>query len=125
MNKKVIILIVSPPGDLQIGLQALLTTHLDVDVLVVGEGDSALKVIEKYNPALVILDQDVPGIMVPMIVQNIKTNWPKSRCIVLANDNHQRQVLLDAGAEFVIVKGLPGAKLIAEIKQLLEIRNLQ
>ena len=59
MNTKLVVLIVSPPGDLQIGLQALLTTHLDIDVLVVGEAASALKVIEKNNPAIVILDQDI------------------------------------------------------------------
>ena len=119
MNTKQTILIVSPPGDLQIGLQALLTTHLDVDVLVVGEADFASKVIERYNPALVILDQDTPGEMVPTLIKNIKPNWPQTRCLVLANDDDGRQALLDAGAEFVVIKGLSGAKLIDNVQKLL------
>jgi DNA-binding NarL/FixJ family response regulator len=119
LNTKVVILIVSPPSDLQIGLQALLTTHLDVDVLVVGEGASALKVIERHNLSLVILDQDIPGNVVPTLVKNIKTNWPETQSLVLANDDHGRQALLDIGAESVVIKGLPGVKLIAEIQRLL------
>ena len=72
-NSKPLILIVAPPGDLQIGLQALLTTHLEVDVLVTSEGSSALKVIERHNPDLVILDHDLPRNNVPMMIQQIKS----------------------------------------------------
>lgn len=122
MNTKLVILIVSPPGDLQIGLQALLTTHLDVDVLVVGEGSSALTVIKRQYPALVVLDQDIPGHKSEMRVQNIKTIWPEIICIVLVNEEQGRQKLLDAGADLVVIKGLPGSKLIDEIKRLLGLK---
>ena len=118
MSTKLLILIISPPGDLQIGLQALLATHFDVDVLAVSNGSSALKVIERHNPALVILDQDISG-NTASIVLNIKTSWPKIICIVLVSDDHGRKKAVDAGADLVIIKGLPGAKLIAEIKRLL------
>ena len=79
-------LIVSPPGDIQIGLQALLKTHLDVDVLVVGKGSSALKVINHQNPAAIILDHNFPGNTGPIIIRDIETNWPGIICIVLIND---------------------------------------
>ncbi len=62
-NSTPLILIVAPPGDLQIGLQALLTTHLEVDVLVTAEGSSALRIIERHNPSLVILEYDLPRTM--------------------------------------------------------------
>lgn len=114
------LLIVSPPGDLQIGLQALITVHLDVDVLVVGEGSSALKVIARQFPALVILDQDIPGNTVAGLIKNIKTNWPEIHCMVLVNDEQGRHKLVDAGADLIVTKGLPGGMLIAEIKRLLD-----
>ena len=114
----------APPGDLQIGLQALLTTHLDVDVLVVGEGSSALKVIERHTPALVILDHDLPGDTAPKIVHDIKTKWPEIICIVLVNDDQGRQKIINAGADLIVIKGLPGAKLIGEIKRLLNLKGL-
>ena len=123
MDTKLVVLIVSPPGNLQIGLQALLTTHLDVDVLVVGDGSSALKVIERNNPAMIILDQDIPGSTVTTLVHHIKTSWPEIRCLVLAKDDPSRQTLCDSGADLVVIKGLPGAKLVAEIKGLLDLEE--
>lgn len=60
-NSTPLILIVVPPGDLQIGLQALLTTRLEVDVLVTGEESSAMKVVERHNPAMVNPGSRPPG----------------------------------------------------------------
>ncbi len=124
MGTKPVILIVAPPGDLQIGLQALLTIRLEVDVLVTGEGSSALKVIERHNPALVILDHDLPRNTAPMIIQRIKSSWPDIRCIVLVNDDEGRQKVLGTGADLIVIKGLPGVKLVAEIKKLLHPERL-
>ena len=125
MSTKLLILIISPPGDLQIGLQALLTTHLDGDVLVIGEGSSALKVIERHKPALVILDQDIPGNTVAMLVHNVKTSWPEIICVVLVNNDQGRQEAIDAGGDLIVVKGMPGAKLIAEIRKLLDVEEIE
>jgi DNA-binding response OmpR family regulator len=119
LNNKLVVLIISPPGDLQIGLQALLTTRLDVAVLAVGDGSSALKVIERHNPALVILDQDIPGSTVTTLIHHIKTSRPEIICIVLVNDDQARSKIIGAGSDLIVIKGLPGAKLIAEIKRLL------
>lgn len=123
-NSKPLILIVAPPGDLQIGLQALLTTHLEVDVLVTGKGSSALKVIERHNPDLVILDHDLPRNNVPMMIQQIKSIWPGIRCIVLVKDDEGRQKVLGTGAELIVIKGLPGGKLITEIEKFLPAERL-
>ncbi len=119
-----VILIVAPPGDLQIGLQALLAARLEVDVLVTGEGSSALKVIERHNPALVILDHDLPRNTAPLISQRIKSSWPDILCIVLVNDDEGRQKVLGAGADLIVIKGLPGVKLVAEIEKLLRPERL-
>ena len=125
MNAKSVVLIVSPPGDLQIGLQALLTTHLDVDVLVVSKAASALKIIERNNPAMVILDQDIPEGRVTTLIHKIKISWPETHCIVLVNDDQARQKVIDAGADLIVIKGLPGAKLVAKIKGLLGIDEIK
>jgi DNA-binding NarL/FixJ family response regulator len=118
LKKKLVVLIASPPGDLQIGLQAILTVHMDVDLLVVGAGSSALKVIERHHPALVIIDQDIPTTSAWILVENIKTNWPELPCVVLVNDDQSRQAFIKTGADLIVIKGMPGAKLIAEIKKL-------
>ena len=118
-NSKPLILIVAPPGDLQIGLQALLTARLEVDVLVTGEESSAMKVINRYNPALVILDHDLPRNTAPLIIQQIKSSWPDICCVVLVNDDGGRQEVLGQGADHIVIKGLPGAKLVTEIEEFL------
>ena len=123
MNTKIVILIVSPPGDLQIGLQALLTTHMDADVLVTGKVSSALQVIERYKPVLVILDQDIQKENAPRIIQEIKMRWPEIRCVVLVNDEKRQGGFVDAGAEIIITKGFPGSKLIDEIKKVIKEEN--
>ena len=124
MNDTLVALIVSPPGDLQIGLQALLNTHLDVDVLVVSDGSSVLKVVERHTPALVILDQDIHGSDVTALIQQIQTSWPEIICIVLVNDDQARLRIIDAGSDLIVnIKGLPGAKLIEKIKHMLKTHN--
>ena len=125
LNTNIVVLIVSPPGDLQIGLQALLTTHLDVDVLVVSKAASALKIIERNNPAMIILDQDIPEGRVTTLIHKIKNSWSEIRCIVLVNDDQARQKIIDAGADLIVIKGLPGAKFIAEIKRLLDMEEIK
>jgi len=109
-------LIVAPPGNLQIGLQALLTTRLEVDVLVTGNETSAMKVIKRHNPALVILDDNLPKEIVPTIIEAVRTNSPDIACIVMINDEAHRQYLTDEGADLVLLKGIPPARLISIIE---------
>ena len=123
-NNKPLILIIAPPGDLQIGLQALLTARLEVDVLVTGEESSAMKVITRYNPALVILDHHLPGNSAPMIIKRIKSRIPEMRCVVLVNDEQERQKVVCTGADLIVIKGLPGGKLVTEIEKILSPERL-
>ena len=119
-NQKPIILIVSPPSDLQIGLQALLTTYLEVDVYVTSESSSALKALARYLPDLVILDQDLPENSEFEIAREINANWPETAMFVLVNKDNDRNKFSSLGVDRTITKGLPGLELIAEIKMLLQ-----
>ena len=119
-NQKPIILIVSPPSDLQIGLQALLTTYLEVDVYVTSESSSALKALARYLPDLVILDQDLPDISGNEIAREIKNNWPEMRMVVFVNNDEGKKIFSTLGVDQIITKGVPAQELIDEIKTLLQ-----
>jgi DNA-binding NarL/FixJ family response regulator len=119
MTMKQMVLIVAPPGDLQIGLQALLAVLPDVEVLVAAEGPLALEVIERHAPRLVILDDDLPGDAALLSANRIKARWPEIRCLVLVRDEQQRQRVGKTNADLVLIKGYPAAKLIAAIEGLL------
>jgi len=119
VEPKPTILILAMPGDLQTSLQMLLSLLSDVAVLVTATGYSALRAIEGYAPALVIFDFALNGGDPQMIVDMIKVRWPTIPCLVLVNDAQQRQRAQDAGADLVLVKGYPAAKLLAAVENLL------
>ena len=123
MNKetrnRMVILLVSPPGDLQISLQALVNAHLTTDLLVIGEADSVINIIVRHNPKLIIIDQEITRESVSDLVNEIKSKRPDILCIVLLNDDDDQQKIIDAGADLAVVKGLKGSKLIAMVKDLL------
>lgn len=119
LNTKRMILIVAPPGNLQIGLQALLTAHLDAHVLVTGKGSSALQVIEIHKPAIVILDEDLLEDAFEMIFQSNQTSYPGAVLIVIVNEEDSRQKMLGKGADYALLKGFSPQKLVALIGGLL------
>ena len=119
MAMKQMMLIVALPGDLQIGLQALLTVLHDVEVLVAAEGALALEVIERHGPSLVILDHDLPGNAALLAANEIKARWPDIRCLVLVNGEQERRRMQKTDVDLVLIKGYPAAKLIAAIEGLL------
>jgi DNA-binding NarL/FixJ family response regulator len=123
VETKPTILILAMPGDLQTSLQMLLSLLCDVAVLVTAESSSALQAIEKYAPALVIMDFALPGEDLPKIVHLIKANLPTIPCLVLVDDEQQRQRAQNTGADLVLVKGYPAAKLLAAIEGLLSQRE--
>ena len=113
------VLIINPPGELQIGLQALLTSHLDLDVLVVSEIESAIKIFETFNPSLILLDQNISKKDPVSLVSRIKNSWPEILCLVLVNDDLSYQRLDQTDADLIIVKGLMGEDLVKKIRILL------
>ena len=118
-ESRYIILLACPPGDLQIGLQALLRTHLNADVLVVGELSSLINLMNRQEPDLVILDQDISRDAAAMVIMNIKTRWPGIPCLVLINDDQNQNIMREAGCDHACVKGLKGTELVGVIKDLL------
>jgi len=124
LNNRLVILLVSPPGNLQIGLQALIKAHLEVDVLAIGDISSLFSVIEKQKPDLVILDQDTQKVDAPQIVKEITARWSKMRVFVLVNDDEGHDSFLGMGADWIVTKGIPGLKLIDEIKKAIEEEKL-
>jgi DNA-binding NarL/FixJ family response regulator len=119
METKPTILILASPGNFQTSLQTLLSLLNDVAVLVTGEGTSVMQIIEKHIPSLVILDFDLPGENMPIVAKRIKERWPNIPCLVLVDNEQQRQQAKGTGVDLVLVKGYPASKLITAIEGLL------
>ena len=120
-----VILIVATPGNLQAGLQALLTKLPDVETLVATDERSTLRAVERHNPALVILDYEVSGDDYRAMVRQIKGQRPTIRCLVLVDQVEEREDALENGADAVLIKGYPALKLIAVVEELMAIREIK
>lgn len=114
-------LIIARPGWLRESLQALVTAVPQIgSVDLVDDGLSALKVVTEHQPALVLLDTNLPEDEIPTVLRRIKARWPQTRCLVLADDGQQQQAAQAAGADDVLLKGYPAARLFVTIEELLK-----
>ena len=114
------LLLVARPGRMREGLQALLRTIPEIEI--VGQADwgsQALALIAQQQPALVLLDSSLtPGEMLSTLMQ-IKGEYPRTRCIVLVENAQQQDAARDAGADTALIRGFSAGVLHAAIDQVL------
>lgn len=113
-------MIAARAGSQQSSLLALLTTMPQIQAVVLAEERFlALKMISEHRPALAVLDMGLLGAEAQTLLQKIKTDWPRTQCIVLVDDVGQQQAAQTVGMESVLVKGFLPTKLITTIEELL------
>ena len=113
-------LIATRPGSLQDSLVALLTTMHQVNsVLIAEDAASALRTVAQHRPVLVVLEMDLGAEETRTALKEIKSNWPLTQCLALADGIRQKQEAVSAGADVVLIKGFTAARLIAAIEAML------
>jgi DNA-binding NarL/FixJ family response regulator len=121
-NKSILVLVVSSSGSLQNGLLALMTTIPPISAVLVAEDiNSALRMIENHQPALIILD--ISSFKVQDVIKEIKTQWPHIHLIVLAEDITQQIEAEASGVDSALLKGFSVQKFIAIIENLIDQRE--
>jgi DNA-binding NarL/FixJ family response regulator len=114
-----VVLVVASPGYVLEGLQALLSVLSGVEVLVTTDRASALEIVERHAPALVIVVDGLQGDSALTTVTCVKSGWPAIRCIALVDDEQRREQAQAAGADPVLVKGIPADSLVATVEEML------
>ena len=111
------ILIVEDDEGIQSYLKQLLLDH-NYNVITASNGVSALKIIKKTQPDLVLLDLALPDISGESILQQIHSEYPDLRVIILtAKDTTQNMVQgLNLGADDYLTKPFVAEVLIARIQ---------
>ena len=84
------VLVVASPGYVLEGLRALLSVLSGVEVLEATGCASALEIMESRAPALVIVDDGLPGGGGMTIVTGVRSGRGDSRCIALVDDEQRR-----------------------------------
>jgi DNA-binding NarL/FixJ family response regulator len=114
-SKSILALIVAIPSTLQNGLLALMTTTpLISAVLVAEEASLMLRMVKDHRPALIVMDMDFPDAR--MLLKQIKSSWPLTRCILLVDSVDQAKEAENADA--VLIKGFTAEKLFETIEDL-------
>ena len=119
-----IALVVAKPGHLWSGLQSLLRTVPQIEIIAeINDPAVLLKMDTEMQPDLVLLDASLFGEEIWTAITKIKGEWSNTQCVVLVADDQQRQKAQDAGADLVPPEGFPAARLVASIEELLSQRE--
>ncbi len=98
------------------GLQALLATSSEVKV--VGEaadGQEAVRLVEEYQPDVVLMDIQMPVMNGLQATQHIKSRWPEVKVIALTMYGAYRTKALAAGVDAFLIKGCSAEELLGVI----------
>lgn len=107
MDQPIIVAAVVPVW-LQDALAVLLKSEQDVKLIACTATVQTLLLLSlEQAPDLVILEADDRDERASDLVRQIKAIWPASRCLVLVEHNRQRGLMQSAGADEVLLKGIP------------------
>ncbi len=121
MTSSVALLLIAKPGRMREGLQALLRTMPEIDIVGLEENESqALAQISRQQPAIVLLDSSLALQEILPLLSQIKGGYPRTRCIALVENVQQQSVAREAGADHALVTGFSARALRLAIDQILK-----
>ncbi len=113
-------LIVAKPGRMRTGLQALLRTMPEIEVAgQVDRASDALGWVVEQGPSLVLLDTSLPIEDRWMALKAIKTQSPRSRCILCVESVQEQAMVRASGADGVLLTGFAAETLSTTIIEVL------
>lgn len=118
VENSVTVLIVAKPGPLREGVQALVGAMPQVGTICeIDDLSSEVTTDADGCPGLVLLScgRGVARLM----VERVKARWPRARCVTLVSSVEQQQEAELAGADAVVLNGLPAQKLLGTIAEVL------
>jgi DNA-binding NarL/FixJ family response regulator len=113
-------IIVAKPGHLWDGVQSLLRTLPQIEIIAEIKRPSVLlKMGREMQPDLILLDASWIGENTLKAIAKTNEEWSNTKCVVVVEDSQHHQALYDAGADLVVQQGFPATKLVAAIEKLL------
>lgn len=114
------VLVVAKPGRIRNSLQALLRIMPRLRMTDLASDDvSAMQIVAQYNPALIIMDVDLPECQAWILLAQLKQTQPQIRCLFFVNSIEQRHTAQIAGADAILLKGFGTLELFTTIEQLI------
>ena len=113
MEKIILALVITKPGHLRNGLQSILRTVPQIEVIAESHNPSVLvRMSDEIHPDLILLDAEVIEDPEWTAISKLKKEWPQTTILVLTENDKQGQQSKDAGADHFLPKGFPAAELV-------------
>lgn len=113
MNKITLALVITKPGHLRNGLQALLRTVPQIEVIAESNDPSVLmRMSDEIHPDLIVLDAEVIEDPEWTAISKLKGEWPRTTILVLTDTDQQGKAAKQAGADLILREGYPAAGLV-------------
>jgi DNA-binding NarL/FixJ family response regulator len=111
--------IASRPGIMQEALRAMLALSPRIELAgTAGSGLLVVSLVRKYLPALVVIDSNLVEEEMVALLQKIKQEQPHIRCLVLAETGRQQQVMVNAGADAVLLRSEPAERIVDVLEKI-------
>lgn len=103
------------------GLRSLLESHNCKLVAEAADGLAAAQAVEKFKPALLFLDLNMPRLHGLEVLKQARTSSPNTRVIVLSMHNDEPYVIeaLRAGASAYLLKGSESEEIAQALKEVM------
>src|SRR5208282_1233042 len=113
------LLIVDDHPIVRSGLRRLLSTEPAFDIEEAATGQEALAIVRQFQPDLVILDLNLPGIGGLEVINRLKIENARIRILVLSMHDNPIYVarVMQAGAKGYVSKNAPPDQILAAIKR--------
>ena len=116
---------ITKPGHLRNGLQSLLRTVPQIEIIAEAQDTSVLlKMSDELHPELILLDASIFEESSWLAISKFKAEWPQTVILVLTENDQQGLKAKGAGADLFILKVFPAAKLVDLIENSLS-RNMR
>lgn len=118
MNGPVRILIVDDHGIVRAGVQSLLESESDLELVAqAADGPTAIERAREFSPDVAIVDLEMPGMSGVEVIESLRTHCPgiKSLVLTMHDDPVFIRAAMEAGCSGYVVKEAVGSELIAAI----------
>lgn len=117
-------LIVARPGPLREGLEALLASVPEIEIVGGVEfASKAVSIAADHPLDLLLLDVGLPGDKAARVLASCRRQRPRLHCIALADNMAQEQRAEALGADAVFLKGYPADRFVETVEALLSDRK--
>jgi DNA-binding NarL/FixJ family response regulator len=122
MKKDLPVLIVAKSGRWRDSLQVLLRAIGGIKLLAPTENIiSALSLIATYSTIVILLDFNLPDDEAWALLKQVKTDYPKARCLALIESDTQKQLVQAAGVDGTLLAGFNLEMLQVAIEKIVQI----